>query len=221
MDLFSAIRLLEKFKGVDLTTTLARIESAISGLGRKEVPELLIANDVHQEALSAAGLVKEASGQINVMIHALGILLCLPAILELGECVESVSLGAGNTGKKFDLETNRRVAEFKFINWRGGPEAIRQNSLFKDFYCLAEHPTEKSKHLYVLGTKYPLKFFKGQRALNSVLSKNVKLYEEFRNRYPECVVVRDYYTKRMDEVAFEDLAAVLSNTVDVSLLDIG
>lgn len=134
MDLFSAIRLLEKFKGVDLTSTLARIESSIGGLGPQEVPELLVANDVHQGALSAAGLVKEVSGQINVMIHALGILLCLPAILEPGECVESVSLGAGNTGKKFDLETNRRVAEFKFINWRGGPEAIRQNSLFKDFY---------------------------------------------------------------------------------------
>jgi hypothetical protein len=32
-------------------------------------------------------------------------------------------IGAGYTGREFDLETNYRVAEFKFIHWRGGPEA--------------------------------------------------------------------------------------------------
>lgn len=45
--------------------------------------------------------------------------MCLPHILEPDERVESVSLGAGNTGRDFDLETNVRVAEFKFIHWRG------------------------------------------------------------------------------------------------------
>jgi hypothetical protein len=43
------------------------------------------------------------------------------------------------TGRSFDLETSYRVAvaEFKFIRWQGGPESIRQNQLFKDFYLLA------------------------------------------------------------------------------------
>ena len=52
---------------------------------------------------------KRLAGQINVTIHALGILMCLPHILEPDERVESVSLGAGNTGRDFDLETNVRV----------------------------------------------------------------------------------------------------------------
>lgn len=69
--------------------------------------------------------------KVNVVIHALGILLCLPHILEADGTVQYVSLGAGNTGRQFDLETDRRVAEFKFIQWQGGPESIRQNSLFK------------------------------------------------------------------------------------------
>jgi hypothetical protein len=69
------------------------------------------------------------------------------------------------------LETDRRVAEFKFIHWRGGADAIRQNSLFKDYYLLAEHPTKKRKELFVLDTTHPLKFLRGGRALRSVLSK--------------------------------------------------
>lgn len=209
MDLLPAIQLLEKFKGVDLTATLAQIEGSIEGLGINEIPDLLVANAVHQESFSAAGLLKEVSGQIDVMIHALGILLCLPHILEPGERVQSVSLGAGNTGKKFDLETSRRVAEFKFINWKGGPEAIRQNSLFKDFYGLAEHFTHKSKHLYLLGTAIPLKFFQGRRAIKSILSKDVKLYEQFRERYPGCSVVRDYYLGKRELVQLEDMFPIL------------
>jgi hypothetical protein len=40
-------------------------------------------------------------------------------------------------GRSFDLETDRQVAEFKFIAWRGGAEAIRQNGLFIDIFRLA------------------------------------------------------------------------------------
>lgn len=55
-----------------------------------------------------------------MIMHAAGIMVALPWILESGEIVESLSLGAGNTGRDHDLETNRRIAEFKFIDWRGG-----------------------------------------------------------------------------------------------------
>ncbi len=54
--------------------------------------------------------------------------MCLPKILKPGEIVEYVSLGAGNTGRQFDLETNRRVAELKFIRWRGA-DSIREGAL--------------------------------------------------------------------------------------------
>jgi hypothetical protein len=213
MNLAEAIAALDRFSGQDLTRTLSRIELAIEGRATDACAALLLEHHAQHNALAAAGLVKRLAGQINVIIHALGILLCLPEVLQPGEVVESISLGAGNTGKPFDLETNRRIAEFKFIAWRGGPEAIRQNSIFKDFYCLAEHDSPKSKHLYVLGTKFPLKFLNGRRALKSVLSKNVGLYEEFKGKYPEYRIVRDYYVLRRDQVVVEDVSSMLPGLI--------
>ena len=121
------VHLPDRFTGADLTETLSRIEGIILGLSVKDCGAFLEREGVDREALVAAAELKRLAGQINVTIHALGILLCLPHILEAGETIEYVSLGAGNTGRQFDLETNRRVAEFKFIRWRGGAEAIRQN----------------------------------------------------------------------------------------------
>jgi hypothetical protein len=54
-----------------------------------------------------------------------------PHVLEDDEHVEHLSLGAGNTRCPFDLETDRRVAEFKFVNWRAGPESICQTRYSK------------------------------------------------------------------------------------------
>ena len=81
------------------------------------------------------------------------------------------------------METNHRIAEFKFIQWRGGAEVIRQNQLFKDFFLLAESGSDKRKYLYVVGTKYPLKFLNAGRAINSVLSRNVALLQQFRSKF--------------------------------------
>lgn len=86
---------------------------------------MLGSSGIDREVLAAAAALKRLAGQINVSIHAMGILLCLPHILEPYESVKYMSLGAGNTGRKFDLETNYRIAEFKFIHWRGGPESVR------------------------------------------------------------------------------------------------
>ncbi len=184
---------LEKFSSQNLTSRLSRIEQSLVGATPKNFDRLFIEYGAYPEALIAAGLVKGLAGQINVIIHALGIILCLPQLLRPDEIIESASLGAGNTGKAFDLETNQRIAEFKFISWQGGPESIRQNSLFKDFYGLVEYETPKYKYLYVLGTEIPLRFFNGNRAIESVLSKNVKIYTEFIKKYPDYRVVSDYY----------------------------
>src|SRR5882762_810485 len=134
-----AIQLLQAFRGSDLTRTIYQIEKSLKGASADSYAAVLTTNGAKAEVLGAAGLVKQLAGQINVVIHALGILLCLPHILRPGEIIEYVSLGAGNTGRAFDLETNQRIAECKFIHWQGGPESIRQNSLFKDFYQMAEH----------------------------------------------------------------------------------
>jgi hypothetical protein len=168
-----------------------------------------------REVLAAASEMKRLAGQINVTIHALGILLCLPHILEPGESVEYVSLGAGNTGRRFDLETNQRVAEFKFVRWRGGSETIRQNSIFKDFVLLAEYPTSKRKHLYLLGIRHALKFLNGGRALTSVLSRNEKLRSTFFRRFgDQFKTVGDYFAIHGASVAVEDISPWLSELAE-------
>ena len=209
------VQLPDKFMGTDLTVTISRIESAVRGLSVEHCGEFLESEGVDGETLAAAVELKSLASQINVTIHALGILLCLPHILEAGEIVEYTSLGAGNTGRKFDLETNRRIAEFKFIRWRGGAEAIRQNSIFKDFFILEEYKTSKRKCLYVLGTQHVQKFLQGGRALNSVLSRNNKLRNTYFERFGERFkTVGEYYAVHRSKVHIEDVTSWLSEQAE-------
>lgn len=216
-DILSA---LGRFTGPHLTATLSRLEAAVQGVTSADCQMFLDGAEAVREALSAAAELKRQAGQINVTIHALGILLCLPHLLEPGERVEYVSLGAGNTGRAFDLQTNLRVAEFKFINWRGGSETIRQNGVFKDYLLLALDPTKKRKYLYLLGTEHAVKFLRGGRALSSVLSRNDKLQrifaERFRDRYR---TVGAYYADHAGAVRIEDVSPWLSDLAESVIAD--
>ena len=214
MELSEAVIALQKFGGADLTRTLARIEASLNGTTVDTCANALCACGAENDVLSAAGLIKRLAGQVNVVVHALGILLCLPHLLQPGEVIEYASLGAGNTGRAFDLETNQRIAEFKFIRWQGGPEVIRQNALFKDFYLMAEHSSDKQKFMYVLGTEYPLKFFNSGRSLSSVLSKSVKLQNRFIEKFGERYrTVRDYYVPRKDLVLIQGISPFVPDLV--------
>lgn len=214
VDLAEVAHVLERFARADLGATLAGIERAVQGLSAETCADTLSSAGVSIDVLAAAASLKRIAGQVNVAIHATGILLCLPHILESDEAVEYVSLGAGNTGRDFDLETNRRIAEFKFIHWRGGSESIRQNQLFKDFYLLAEAAGTKRKYLYVLGTEHPLRFFNGGRSLDSVLSRNVKLLNDLHARHGDRYKkVSDYYLEHRDKVAVEDVSAWLPQLI--------
>lgn len=208
-----AIHLLQSFRGADLTQTIYQIEKSVTGVSAEKYSAVLSTSGAKAEVLGAAGQVKQLAGQINVVIHAVGILLCLPHVLRPGEIIEYVSLGAGNTGRAFDLETNQRIAEFKFIRWQGGPESIRQNSLFKDFFEMAEHETPKDKYLYVLGTKHGEKFFNGRRALSSVLRTATlrnRFNKKFGNQYR---TVRDYYLPRKGHVVIQDVSPFVPELV--------
>jgi hypothetical protein len=214
MEFSRAISLLQEFTGPDLTRTLANIEASVQGVTAETCSTKVASFGAQDEVLTAARLMKRAAGQINVVIHALGILVCLPRLLEPGEKVQYVSLGAGNTGRPFDLETSVRVAEFKFIWWQGGPEPIRQNALFKDFYFLAEYATAKRKILYVLGAEYPLKFFNSNRSLSSVMNRNVSLQQRFRNTFGDRYrTVREYYEDHRSTVAIQDVSRWVAGLV--------
>lgn len=220
MDLIQITATLQKFTGVELTGTLARIEAELRGLNANECAVVLSTIGAERQTLSAAAALKRIAGQVNVAIYALGILLCLPHILEPGELIEYVSLGAGNTGRDFDLETNFRVAEFKFIRWRGGPESIRQNSIFKDFFLLAENESAKRKYLYVLDTRFPLKFLNAGRALSSVLSKDERVRDQFHAKFgDQFQKVREYYLAHGNKVTVADVSAWVPELIADELSD--
>lgn len=212
-NLKQAIRTLEKFSSKsNLTKRISEIESTLKKKNRKEVVEHLEEENINKDTLDSAFKIKDIAGQINVIVHAIGVLTALRYILSHEEKIISVSLGAGNTGKKFDLETDKRVAEFKFIQWQGGPEAIRQNSIFKDFFYLSEcnKSTDIKRCLYVLNKQHPIRFLKGKRSIKSIVSKNRALSDDFFNKYgTKYSVVSEYYHDKKSVVDIIDLKEIM------------
>jgi len=212
-DLASAVERVQDFVKGSFKQQVTTIERRITNQSSEKILPLTNEFGVDLSLLLGALTIKQVFGQINEIIHAVGILLLLPYILSTDEVIESVSLAAGNTGKAFDLETNLRIAEFKFIHWKGGAEAIRQNSLFKDFYYLAEKDTHKQRCLYVLGTNHPLRFLNGQRSLKSVMSKDLELLKDFQLKYGERFIhVSEYFHHwPPDRVQIVDVIAFIPN----------
>ena len=221
-DLITAITALKRFSGSrGLTSRISTFESDLRGLSGPTVADLLSKNGVESQTLVGALAVKAIAGQINVVVHALGILLALPAILEEGEVVEDLSLGAGNTGHDFDLETNRRIAEFKFITWQGGPESIRQNGLFVDLYHLAEANTDKLRQLYVTDLVHPLRFLEGGRSMRSILSKHAYVAEKLSARHGDRYkVARDYWNDVRERVEIIDVSTLVPALSQLPLDDV-
>lgn len=192
-------------KQVKLSKRIGEIETEIKWKDKNGIQKSIKRNGYSIDFLKGALKVKEIASEINVLIHYYGIIMTLPYILDDNEIIEEVSLGAGNTGKSFDLTTNKRVAEFKFIHWKGR-DTIRQNNTFKDFYYLAEELTYKRKYLYLIDPTRAITFFNGNRALSSVLSKDTHLSERFYKKYKNKYVrVYEYYKDKCDDVEIVDL----------------
>lgn len=130
----------------------------------------------------------------------------VPYILDEGEVVESVSLGADNARSPFDLVTDRRIAEFKFIHWRKKGNAVREKTLFQDFFRLAREQTDKRKYLYLLGTETARRFLAGDRNIMKVLDRNRHLADDFAVRYGHTYrTVGEFYNAYKDNVYLVDL----------------
>jgi len=207
ISLLKAAIAIQQFEKDSLTSRISFIENKLAGGDSNTCESVYPSLGITPALLESAIAFKRTAGQINVLVHSIGILLALPQILGNDEIIEYLSLGAGNSGRPFDLETNNRIAEFKFIHWQGGAETIRQNSLFKDFYLLAEYETTKQKYLYVLGTKYPLKFLTSGRSIESVMIQNKKLWEGFQKQYgSRFKKVGEYFEYRISVVQLKDIA---------------
>ena len=125
--LYNAIeRLLDFCSNDALTSTISKIEYDLCRKDINSIGEYISENKIDGEVLQSALIVKKSLGQINVVIHALGIVNLMKNILDDNEVIEELSIGAGNTNRPFDLITNKRIAEFKFISWSGKQDTIRQ-----------------------------------------------------------------------------------------------
>jgi hypothetical protein len=193
-----------------VASNLGKFEHRFRNADKVLSEQLLESEHLDFGVLRSAVAFKRAAGQINEIVHGIGILLALPHLLLPNEHVEGMSLGAGNTGRGFDLETNMRVAEFKFIDWKGGSEAVRQNQLFKDFFLLVESSTTKRKQLFVVGTDHPLRFLRGNRACSSVFTGHKSLWERFTEKHGDSITrVCEYYERHKTEVEIVDLRALI------------
>ena len=160
--------------------------------------------------------IKKLSAQVDVAIHAYGILIALSKIMEDDEVIEYLSLGAGNTGKDFDVSTNKRIAEFKFAKWDDKNNTIRQNGIFKDFLELAlnEKENKKDRYLYCLNAEKVKMFFNtSERSLESVLSRNTK-NKKYHDEAIEYKIVKTFYNKYKDSVKIIELGVFINMEID-------
>jgi hypothetical protein len=65
--------------------------------------------------------------------------------------------GAGSDpNRNYDIETTRRVAEFKLSSWKGH-DSMRQRGLFADVVGLSLDTTGRRRQVYVVG-ELPVRF---------------------------------------------------------------
>jgi hypothetical protein len=186
---------------------IAEIERTFQTKGKNEITDYLFQHRISDLFIEKIQI-KQLSAQVDVAIHAYGILLALSKILEDGENIEYLSLGAGNTGRAFDVVTSKRIAEFKFAKWDDGSNTIRQNTIFKDFLELAINTESngKVKFIYCLSAVEVKRFLSNsERSLASVLSRNPinKKYPEYQEKYK---TVKAFYHAFMTEVKIIELA---------------
>lgn len=206
----NALRQIEKFRGHSLAETIANVETRLVGAANKDVETINTTIHLDKSLITAAAQIKRASAQIDVVIHAAGILYALPYLLESGERIETASIGAGNAGSDFDLVTDRRIAEFKFIYWQGGSEAVRKRTFFQDYFKLIRDQSHRAKYFYLLNTDIPLRFLKGKSKTLRVLDTNARLRNSFQHLYGDKFqTVGEYYEAYKDQVTFVNLVEIV------------
>lgn len=164
-DLTKAVGRLEAFlDSAPLTTSIAELESELNGAGSDDLQAIMAGGGVDLSLLEAAVAVRRSLGRVNDLIHASAIVLLLPHLLQKGEIVSNrPSLAAGNDpSRPFDLETNRRVAEFKLSRWAGA-DAMRKRQTFKDLVHLAADASGRTAQLFVVG-EAPIRFLRSSRS---------------------------------------------------------
>lgn len=217
-ELGEAVTLLARFLGVDpLTAAIASLErDLVVGRPAGEVGDMAAARGISPALMVAAQTTCESLGRLNDLIHAAGIVLALPHLLEDGETIAvRPSLAAGNDPRRrFDLETDRRVAEFKLARWRGA-DAMRKRQTFKDLVMLAPDRTGRRAELFVVGPE-PARFLRTSRATAAwALDRTPHARRMFEDSFGTLELSVAQFTERYaDHVRIVDLCDVLPPAVE-------
>lgn len=175
-------------EGGRLKSVVADLEHALAsadGAEASQVSEQVgMGGETGIALFTAAVRTRQQLGRLNDLIHATGITLTLPALLEPGERLTNrPSLAAGNDPSRlFDVETDRRIIEFKFGVWQSGSNAARKRAVFHDLLHLAADTSGRRPELYVIGPQ-AARFLLGTKskvswALNRQAEKSRQLFED-------------------------------------------
>ncbi|KDN16351.1 hypothetical protein [Amycolatopsis rifamycinica] len=215
-DLGSAVKSfidLHEFLGQEgLSSRVVRLEARLEGAGRETVDDRVAPEGLTADLLKGALLVRQHAGRVNDLIHATMIVRALPKILEPGErIVRRPSLAAGNDpSRKFDLETDRRVAEFKAGEWKGR-DAMRKRTLVADLVGLVLERGDRRAELYVLG-RLPIDFLRNSNStMEWALGRSSpNLRRAYEQRFGSAALTVSQFTAGpAADVALVDLAKLL------------
>ncbi|CAL2104637.1 hypothetical protein [Tenacibaculum sp. 190130A14a] len=204
-----ALDIVLEFKGQSLKSQLAKLKLDMIGKVKSDlIPK--------PELFDAALIVKKASAQINEVVHAVGIINSISEILDEGEKIVNLSLASGDEGDGFDLETDKRVAEFKFSRWQkeGSKNGMRKRQIFADFAKLTILNTNKKKEIYALSSESIIKYFNGKASWEKVLSKsgNIKIeLKEYLDKINKAELKTLKDISSISTVEIIDLEKVLKN----------
>ncbi len=208
METSKALKIVADFKGENLKQNLNVLRAELIGKGKNQINQPL---GLYEAALE----VKRLSAQIDEMLHASGIIKCLPLILDDDEVIENLSLASGADGEGIDLVTDKRIAEFKFSKWQEGKaNGMRKRQVFADLVQLYLNPSKKKKELYVLSYDMVFKFVQSKKAMNkNVLSKSGGLDKRLETHLLKnnivAIYLNDIYS--ISNVKIIDIETILKN----------
>jgi hypothetical protein len=198
-----------------LTTAIAGLERRLNGLDGPSAEAVTRASGVDRDLLRAAITARGELGRISDLIHAAAIVLVLPQVLEEGERISNrPSLAAGNDpSRPYDLETNRRVAEFKLSRWLGA-DAMRKRQTFKDLVHLAADTSGRQPELFVVGDA-PGRFLRSSRSTASwALDRSPGTRQLFAERFGSLEIrIADFTAGAGARVRITDLTTLLPEAV--------
>ncbi len=188
---------------------IAALEHELAGKDRDAVAGVAAAHGIVPDTLTASLLVRESLGKLSDLIHAVGIALSLPYILEPGEALKTPSLAAGNDpGRLYDVETNLRAIEFKLARWTAKGNGGREKDLFKDLVLLTQAPPVLRAEIYVRGPR-PALFLAGKASARKQLKKNMSVQAIFDAQVNDpLITVSEYVAAYAAQIRVVDLEKV-------------